>query len=149
MRAVSLHDNIEIVLPPELPEIRMTADPTRLAQVFDNLLTNASKYAPNSMVHLSVQEEGEQVHIQIKDNGPGIAEEHLGSLFKRFFRVPGRDTNIRGTGLGLFICRQIVKAHGGEIWAESQMGEGTAFHIRLPKRHEEQNQVISLRESNT
>lgn len=149
MRAVSLHDNIEIVLPPELPEIRMTADPTRLAQVCDNLLTNASKYAPNSTVHVSVQEEGEQVHIQIKDNGPGIAEEHLGSLFKRFFRVPGRDTNIRGTGLGLFICRQIVKAHGGEIWAESQLGEGTAFHIRLPKRQEEQNQVISLRESNT
>lgn len=148
MRALSVHDNLHISLPQNLPEVKMIADPTRLAQVFENLLANASKYAPGAEVQLLVAEENGKVHIQVKDNGPGIAEEHLGSLFKRFFRVPGGDTNIRGTGLGLFICRQIVKAHQGEIWAESKVGEGTTFHIKLPLRQDVQEQEISLRESN-
>ncbi len=146
MRALSLHDNISIVLSQELPEIKLEADPTRLAQVFDNLLTNASKYAPNSKVTISLISEPEAAHITISDNGPGIAEEHLGSLFKRFYRVPNRDVSIRGTGLGLFICRQIIRAHGGEIWAESVLGKGTTFHLRLPFHPKTNNHELSLRE---
>ncbi|GEM_PF-90060 len=147
MRALSLHDNITIVLPPEMPEIKLEADSTRLAQVFDNLLTNASKYAPNSTVTISLISEPGAAHITVSDNGPGIAEEHLSSLFKRFYRVPNRDTSIRGTGLGLFICRQIVHAHGGEIWAESAVGKGTTFHLRLPFHPQTKGQELSLRES--
>ncbi len=147
MRALSLHDNLQIELQKDLPEIRLTADATRLAQVFDNLLTNASKYAPNSTVTICVEPEAETVLVKVADNGPGIAQEHLKSLFKRFYRVPTPDKNVRGTGLGLFICRQIVQAHGGDIWAESEVGVGTTFHIRLPYDQQESNQDLSLRES--
>ncbi len=147
MRALSLHDNIQIELQKELPEIRILADASRLAQVFDNLLTNASKYAPHSTVTISVAAEDQSVHVKLSDNGPGIAPEHLESLFKRFYRVPTPDKNVRGTGLGLFICRQIVRAHNGEIWAESQVGVGTTFHIRLPYDQQQSNQDLSLRES--
>ncbi|MGB9672953.1 MAG: sensor histidine kinase [Anaerolineales bacterium] len=149
MRALSLHDNIKIVLPSEIPEVKIDADATRLAQVFDNLLNNASKYAPNSTVMITLSAETSYTHITVSDNGPGIAEEHLGSLFKRFYRVPGRDASTRGTGLGLFICRQIVKAHGGEIWAESKVGKGTTFHVRLPYHPNSSGQELSLRENET
>lgn len=148
MRALSLHDNIQIHLQQDLPELRLIADASRLAQVFDNLLTNASKYAPNSTVTISIVTEPQTVHIKVSDTGPGIAPEHLQSLFKRFYRVPTPNKNVRGTGLGLFICRQIVNAHNGEIWAESGVGEGTTFHIRLPYDQQQSNQVLSLRESN-
>jgi signal transduction histidine kinase len=148
MRALSLHDNIQIQLQQDLPELRLMADPSRLAQVFDNLLTNASKYAPNSTVTISAETEPQTVHVKVRDTGPGIAPEHLQSLFKRFYRVPTPDKNVRGTGLGLFICRQIVNAHRGEIWAESEVGKGTTFHIRLPYDQQQSNHVLSLRESN-
>ncbi len=147
IRALSLHDNITIVLSQSLPEIKIEADPTRLAQVFDNLLTNASKYAPHSTVMISLTEEPEAAHICVSDNGPGIAEENMGSLFKRFYRVPNQDTNIHGTGLGLFICRQILHAHGGEIWAESAIGKGTTFHMCLPYQPHSVDHELCLREN--
>jgi signal transduction histidine kinase len=147
MRALSLHENIQIELPKELPELRIVADATRLAQVFDNLLSNASKYAPHSTVKISFLAERDAVHLQLSDNGPGIAAEHLPFLFKRFYRVPSAQHNVRGTGLGLFICRQIVRAHGGEIWAESQVGVGTTFHIRLPYDQGQSKDELFLRES--
>ena len=64
--------------------------------------------------------------------GPGIAPEHLKNLFDRFFRVPTNNVTVRGTGLGLYICRRIVQAHGGDIVVESVVGKGTTFHIYLP-----------------
>lgn len=147
MRALSLHDNIQIELQKDLPELRIMADPSRLAQVFDNLLTNASKYAPHSTVVISLIEEPQSICIKLSDNGPGIAPEHLSSIFKRFYRIPTPHQNQRGTGLGLFICRQIVNAHNGEIWAESEVGKGTTFYIRLPLNQQQFDQVLSLRES--
>lgn len=147
MRALSLHDNIQIELQKDIPELRLMADASRLAQVFDNLLTNASKYAPHSTVTISAVAEEQTVCVRLRDNGPGIAPEHLPLLFKRFYRVPTPDKNVRGTGLGLFICRQIIHAHGGEIWAESQVGVGTTFYIRLPYDQQQSNPDLSLRES--
>lgn len=148
-RALSLHDNIQIELQKDLPALRLMADASRLAQVFDNLLANASKYAPHSTVKIFIQEEPQTVCINLSDNGPGIAPEHIPSLFKRFYRVPTPDKNIRGTGLGLFICRQIVNAHNGEIWVESQVNVGTTIHIHLPYDQQHSNQVLSLRENST
>ena len=87
----------------------------RLAQVFDNLLTNASKYAPGSPIHISLDEDDGRVRIAFRDEGPGIDGEHVDHLFQRFYRVPGKNTSIRGSGLGLYICRQIITAHDGEI----------------------------------
>lgn len=107
-------------------------DPHRLAQVFENLISNAVKYAPNTEVTLNIAQTKKDCLISISDQGSGIAEEYIVYLFDRFFRIPNTAPNVHGSGLGLFICRQIVQAHQGEIWAESKMGAGATFKIRLP-----------------
>jgi signal transduction histidine kinase len=132
LRAKSRTEDLDIQLDIRTPGLQIPADPTRLAQVFENLLTNAMKYAPGAPITISLEQADKKVHIIVHDDGPGIAPEHLANLFKRFYRVPTNSTTVRGTGLGLFICRQIVRAHGGEIHAESAIGKGTTFHIFLP-----------------
>jgi signal transduction histidine kinase len=126
----------------------LPVDPARLAQVFDNLLSNAAKYAPGAPITISLDKVDDMAQISIQDIGPGIASEHLPNLFKRFFRVPTNNTTVRGTGLGLFICRQIVRAHGGKISVVSEPGKGTTFNISLPFGRENVEEHISLRESN-
>jgi len=108
------------------------ADPTRLSQVFDNLISNAVKYAPGSTLTIMVESEDKQAHISFRDTGPGIPEEHLESIFKRFYRLAEHSSLARGSGLGLFICRQIINAHRGKIFVESNLGKGATFHIYLP-----------------
>jgi signal transduction histidine kinase len=141
------HDNLKVQLDSDVPELKIFADPPRLAQVFDNLLTNASKYAPGCTVKIGFVVESDTVHVKISDNGPGIAKEYQSHLFKRFYRVPTKDTNVRGTGLGLFICRQIIRAHEGEIWVDSKPGDGTTFNICLPLNQDIANKDILLREN--
>lgn len=147
LRAKARNESQAIKLQVAAPGMRLHIDPARLAQVFDNLLINAAKYAPSAEISLLLEEENNQAHIVLSDNGPGIAPEHLSNLFKRFYRVPTNNTTVRGTGLGLFICRQIVRAHGGEIRVESSLGHGTAFHIYLPLEREVFESQISLREN--
>jgi signal transduction histidine kinase len=108
----------------------MQGDGVRIAQVFDNLFTNAIKYAPGSPIRVNLHEAGEQLVVVFKDNGPGIPQESLPLIFDRFYRA--RSEKAAGTGLGLYICKQIIDAHRGKIWAESTLGEGTAFFIELP-----------------
>ena len=120
---------IELEISENLPKIRL--DPTRIAQVLDNMLNNANKYAPGSPVKVRVLEKADHVRIEIIDQGPGIPPEHAIHLFERFFRMP-QSSNIRGTGLGLYISRKIVEAHSGEIGVESVPGEGTTFFFELP-----------------
>ncbi len=132
VRTCSRNKDIAIELDIKKPDLRCQIDPTRVAQVLDNLLNNALKYAPGSPVLISLDVVDGKAHIVVRDKGPGIDPEHIEHLFKRFYRVPGKNSSIRGTGLGLFICRQIVEAHGGEISVDSKLGEGTAFHIYLP-----------------
>jgi signal transduction histidine kinase len=114
--------------------VPIQGDPRRLAQVFENLLSNAAKYSPGSEVQINVKQEGNHAHIEISDEGPGIAEQYIPSLFTRFFRVPDQSPNVHGSGLGLFICKQILQAHKGEISATSVLGQGTTFHILLPSQ---------------
>ncbi len=105
-------------------------DGVRIAQVFDNLFTNAVKYAPGSAVSVLLQYVDGKMMVQFKDHGPGIPQESLPLIFERFYRV--RSEKATGTGLGLFICKQIIDAHRGKIWAESTLGQGTTFFIELP-----------------
>jgi len=112
-----------------LPPIR--GDGTRLSQVFENLFSNAVKYAPNSEITIGMSATPENVHITFIDKGEGIPEDYLPFIFERFYRVPGERT-VTGTGLGLYICKQIIMAHHGNIWVESALGEGTTFIIELP-----------------
>jgi signal transduction histidine kinase len=107
-------------------------DPRRLTQVFDNLLSNALKYAPGSPVTIGLRAEKKGVELKFQDTGPGIPAVFIPHLFERFFRNPEQAPNVRGTGLGLYICRQIIEAHNGKIHVESQVGVGTSVIIWLP-----------------
>lgn len=124
------HPNLKIdfhldPLPPVL------GDGVRLSQVFENLFSNAIKYAPGSKIIVTTKELEKKVRITFSDEGEGIPDDYLPFLFERFYRVPGERT-VTGTGLGLYICKQIVMAHHGKIWVESELDKGTTFFIDLP-----------------
>jgi len=106
------------------------ADGVRIAQVFENLFTNAIKYAPDSSIVVGLKQVGVVMIVSFSDNGPGIPADSLPLIFERFYRV--RTEKATGTGLGLYICKQIIEAHRGKIWAESNPGQGTTFFIELP-----------------
>jgi signal transduction histidine kinase len=124
----SLRINLEVSK--NLPAIQ--GNPNRLSQVFENLLSNAAKYAGGSDVMIKIAEEDGRVHIYVQDRGPGVSDDYLPFLFNRFFRNPDQPTSVRGSGLGLYICKQIIDAHKGSISASSKVGTGTSFHIILP-----------------
>jgi len=98
-------------------------------------LNNAVKYSPKGgEIVVSTRVEGSAAHLVVRDHGIGIPEEALESIFERYGRVESRATrHIQGTGLGLPIVRQIVHLHGGTVWAESTVGEGSVFHVTLPR----------------
>ncbi len=116
----------------ELP--RVWADPRRVRQVLNNLLENAIKYAPNGgQVTVTCEVEGDFVITSVADQGQGISPEFLERVFDRFFQVDGASTRkTGGSGLGLAISKGIIEAHGGTIWAESQVGQGSVFRFSLP-----------------
>jgi signal transduction histidine kinase len=95
------------------------------------LFSNALKYAPGSKITIRSKALPKKVLVTFSDEGDGIPEDFLPFLFERFYRVPGERT-VTGTGLGLYICKQIVMAHHGKIWVESVLDKGTTFSIELP-----------------
>jgi len=113
------------------PDIVGYWDKTRIEQVFINLISNAIKYAPGSSLSVIASRDADQAKVIVRDTGPGIAKEKQKNVFERFGRGT-LDHNIVGLGLGLYICRQIVEAHGGTIGVYSSEGEGSAFVIELP-----------------
>jgi two-component system phosphate regulon sensor histidine kinase PhoR len=123
--------HVRTLTAPDVPRIR--ADRFLLEQVFINLLDNAVKYAPHSELTIRMSAESGRVRIEIADTGPGIAAEHLGRIFERFYVVDrARSREQGGTGLGLAIVKRIILAHNGDITVESRLGEGTVFTILLP-----------------
>jgi sigma-B regulation protein RsbU (phosphoserine phosphatase) len=119
-------------LQPDLPQIQ--ADRDRMTQVASNLLNNAVKYSPTGgRITLSTRAEGDQLLLDVRDEGLGIPKDALETIFERYSRVDSQATkDIQGTGLGLPIVRQIVQLHGGRVWAESELGRGSVFHVALP-----------------
>jgi len=119
-------------LQPDLPQIQ--ADRDRMTQVASNLLNNAVKYSPTGgRITLSTRAEGDQLLFDVRDEGLGIPKDALETIFERYSRVDSQATkDIQGTGLGLPIVRQIVQLHGGRVWAESELGRGSVFHVALP-----------------
>jgi PAS domain S-box-containing protein len=117
-------------IPEQLPEMEVDGD--RLRQVVINLLGNAIKFSdPGGCVTVRVVEQPGKLLFQVADRGIGISEEAKKHLFERFYRAEGEMVR-GGTGLGLYISRQIIEAHGGRIWAESELGEGSTFSFTLP-----------------
>jgi two-component system phosphate regulon sensor histidine kinase PhoR len=128
------------------PDTLVLADPDAMNQVFGNLIENALKYAKNSKrIQAGARLLDTEVEFTVRDFGSGIASEHLERIFERFYRVDkARSRESGGTGLGLAIVKHIVNAHGGRIWAESELGSGAAFHFTLPLA-----QAAQLSSSNT
>jgi signal transduction histidine kinase len=110
------------------------ADPQRIEQVVSNLVSNAIKYAdPASPIRVDVAPHGEELEVTITNHGPGIDPDELPELFSRFKRTrASRGQRVAGLGLGLYICKGLVEAHRGRIWAESTPGATTSFHFTLP-----------------
>ncbi len=119
----SIEENVEILM-----------DKSRFKQIMYNLLSNTMKYLnKDGKVIVSLIKESKYVKITVEDNGTGIKEEDLPFIFERFYRADiSRNSETGGTGLGLSITKSLVEAHGGRIYARSQIGKGTKFTILLP-----------------
>jgi len=130
-----LFEERQMTLTAELPtpSATMSFDHDRIVQVLSNLLSNAMKFMnPKGTVALQVKCTAEEVEFDLQDNGPGIPANALPHLFEPFQQV---DSNARrGLGLGLFICKEIVEAHGGRIWVDSNHGSGTTVRFTLPQK---------------
>lgn len=132
LRPTAREHPISISCAPDVPETM--GDPRRLEQVLHNLIVNAIKYSPDGApIQVRVERSGDDILVAVKDQGVGIAPEHLEHVFERFYRVDGalaRETG--GSGLGLPICRGLVEAHGGRIRVESKVGCGSTFYFTIP-----------------
>lgn len=121
--------NVKAELDPDLQPLR--ADRSQIERVLINLISNAIRHsAPGKGIKVRATRDGDQVTFTIEDQGEGIPKEYLAEIFDRFVQVPGATGG--GAGLGLSIAHNIVKAHGGSIWADSELGAGSAFHFTLP-----------------
>lgn len=121
----------------EGPEkLTIEANSAQMSQVAINLVDNAINYTQEGRVQVSLQHEGDQVVIIVRDTGVGIASESLPRIFERFYRVDkGRTRSTGGTGLGLSIVKHIVEAHGGQVNVQSALNQGSTFFVRLPIGH--------------
>ena len=135
-RAAGVRSAVSIDLPPELPPA--LADRRRVEQVLTNLLTNAARRSPeSSTIRVSAALEGIHVAISVADDGVEVSPERLPYLFRRYFSVESDLRDGVGAGLGLAVCKGIVEAHGGRIWAESDgPGLGARFTFTLPAAEE-------------
>jgi len=135
-RAYSSRHALRADLPFFLPPVWADAD--KVLQILINLLSNAQKYSPGGEIVLGARAGENEVEMWVRDQGPGIAPEQRAVLFSRFGRVPqgaqgvGAHAKPTGTGLGLFLTKHLVEAHGGRIWVESEAGQGATFRFTLP-----------------
>jgi two-component system sensor histidine kinase SenX3 len=133
-----LTDNHLIYLEsPEAHDAKVSGDVDELRAAFSNLLDNAVKYS-NNEVHVSVSISSidpKRIAVRVSDRGIGIPSAQLKSVFKRFYRVPGKFmARVKGTGLGLFIVQSVISKHGGRVYAESNgLGHGSTFTVQLPR----------------
>lgn len=122
-------------------KMNIEIDPVRMREVIDNLLSNAIKYTKSGYVEVKISETADKVRCEVHDTGIGIKEEHKNLLFKKFSRLEkyiggdeGKIVKPGGTGLGLFVSKNVVDHHGGDIWVESEVGKGSTFIFEIPKK---------------
>ena len=121
---------LEVLFPDGFPKV--TADPGRIEQVLMNLVENAIKYATPGKIVVSGTDDGDEVTVRVTDEGEGIPADHLPHIFTKFYRR-GSGERRSGTGLGLYICKGIIDAHGGHLFVEKSDPTGTVFSFTLPK----------------
>ncbi len=134
----SMADERQISLSTTPADMAIRADSDHILQTLINLLSNAIKFSPSgSTIRLTATQREHDVLFQVSDQGRGIPPDKLESIFERFHQVDASDSRKRGgTGLGLSICQKIVQGHGGHIWVESTLGEGSTFYFTLPMASE-------------
>jgi len=133
MRPAIMNKKLEfrVNIPSPLPHI--IGDKNRLSQVLKNLFGNSLKFTDCGHIGLNVEKKNNHILIMVEDTGIGISKDELRKIFTKFYQAyTGEDRNNEGTGLGLFISKEIVKKHNGEIWGESEIGKGSRFIIQLP-----------------
>lgn len=131
--SLKAHHLVAAEIAPGLPKV--LADRDRIAQVILNLMTNATRYAPDGTtirVRAFVPDGAPHVQLQISDEGIGIAEGDKERIFEKFAMLPKPSWTKKGTGLGLFITKGIIEAHGGRLWVDSELGSGSTFNFTLP-----------------
>jgi signal transduction histidine kinase len=129
----SKEKNIKISLKIDKPLLSVHADSRWIGQVIDNLLMNALKFSGNgSHVTITGHNKGDVVVIGVIDNGPGIPLDEQKLVFEKFYRGRNHLSRTMGTGLGLAISKSVIEKHGGKIWVESKLGEGSQFFFALP-----------------
>lgn len=123
---------VYVTAPHKLPDIKADAD--KIKQIFNNLVSNAIKFArKNTTLKIVIKENHDNIQVDVTDEGIGIAEKDLKNLFEKFQQVDNKMTRkTGGTGLGLAITKHLVEAHGGKIWVKSKVGEGSTFSFSLP-----------------
>ena len=127
-------ERVVVEAPDALPSVR--ADPDYLERIVVNLLSNALKYSdPTTEVAVSLRQKDGAVVTSVVDRGPGIASEELPHLFTRYYRAHTPSEKVEGLGLGLYITKGLVEAHGGRVWVESEAGKGSTFSFSLPISH--------------
>ena len=126
------------------PLYYVNADPERLREVIVNLFENALKYTKQGSIIFDIKATKSEVVLSIADTGIGISKTELPHLFQKFYRIDSSDTReIGGTGLGLFLCRQLVEMQGGRIWVESELNLGSTFFVALPRVSSDRAQVVN------
>lgn len=128
-------NNVELDYTLDELNVFINIDPKRMTQVLYNLVENAMKYMnkPQKQINISVKVKENCVHIKVSDNGMGINSEEILYIFDKFYRAEkSRTSSVPGAGLGLSICKYIMEQHGGEIWCESKLDEGSTFYLVLP-----------------
>ena len=112
---------------------RVNCDPVRIERILYNLVENASKYSPpESEIKIKIGRTDTAVTISVSDKGIGMPAARISELFEPFQRLVDQSEHAKGLGLGLVVCKRLVEAHGGKIWAESEAGKGSTFHFTLP-----------------
>ena len=115
-----------------VPEVYVDADRAKVAQVINNLVSNAVKYSTNgTIIQISCEVAGDVLRVGVSDHGIGIREQDVSRLFERYYRVEN-NSNVSGFGIGLYLSAEIIERHGGKIWAESEIGKGSIFYFELP-----------------
>ncbi len=133
LKVTAFEKKLELSFAPALSQAFTNADAQKLKQVFQNLIDNAIKYTPTGFVKVSLEQKENGYEFCVTDSGLGMPASLLPQLFEEFIRDVRVKQQIRGTGLGLYIARKIIEAHGGRIWAKSQgEGKGSQFCVWVP-----------------
>jgi len=125
--------NINIIN--KIPPLSVPIDRDRILEVFINLINNGIKYSDKGQIALEAKQQKDNILVSVKDQGKGISKENIDKLFTIFYQVePGQVSG--SSGIGLFICKGIIEAHGGKIWANSEPGKGSAFYFTIPLKEQ-------------